>query len=165
MFSDVFVTVFRIRKNQTTASKRPLSQQQCQIFIQNKLPALLSMISASSFNSFSTEQAISDAWHQVTPLLSSQDRLSTGATLLHTCTLHHLMSSQLAVQLLGSEEPLNGLSKGLYSKDDLVAQITSNHTKGPKLVDELVRTDGRAGSISQAIVEVMHNYCKMTENQ
>lgn len=154
MFRDVFVAAFGILKNQNTVPQRRLCHQQCQIFIQNKLPALLSMISASSFNSFNTEQAITDAWRHVTPLSSNEDVLSTGARLLHTCSLHHLMAPEVAVQLIGTEELLSGLSKGLYAKDDLVAQITSNHAKGPKLVEELVRTDGRAGSISQAIVEV-----------
>lgn len=146
MFNDLLLTSFRIVWTQS----RPLCQTQCQIFIQNKLPALLSMISASSFNSFSTEQAITDSWNQILPHLSNEDLLSTGGRFLHTCALHHLISLQNVASLTES----TSTSKGLYAKDDLVAQVISNHARGPKLVDELVRIDGSVGSISQALVEV-----------
>ncbi|OAL28349.1 hypothetical protein AYO20_09466 [Fonsecaea nubica] len=154
MFIDVFTSSFSILKAQTITPGRTLCMQQCQIFIQNKLPALLSMISASSFNSFNTEQAMTDSWHQVVSLLSSQDLLLTGARLLHVCTLHHLLPAQIAVQLVGNEDTLKGLSKGLYAKDDLVAQVHANPMRGPKLVEELTRNDGSAGFISQAVVEI-----------
>ncbi|OAG34361.1 hypothetical protein AYO21_11479 [Fonsecaea monophora] len=154
MFIDVFTSSFSILKTQTITPGRTLCMQQCQIFIQNKLPALLSMISASSFNSFNTERAMTDSWHQVVSLLSSQDLLLTGARLLHVCTLHHLLPAQIAVQLVGNEDTLKGLSKGLYAKDDLVAQVHANPTRGPKLVEELTRSDGSAGFISQAVVEI-----------
>lgn len=130
--------------------------QQCQIFIQNKLPALLSMISSASFNSFSTEQAITEAWQQVAPLLSDQHLLSIGANFLHICSLVHLLPGSAAAKLVGNEDLLKGLSKGLYTKDVLVDQVTSNPARGPKLVEELIRADGSAGFISQAIVEVSH---------
>lgn len=64
------------------------------------------------------------------------------------------MSPQTTNQLIGSEEVTTSFSKGLYSKDDLVTQVISNHSRGPKLIEELVRSDGSAGSLSQAIVEV-----------
>lgn len=112
------------------------------------------MISASSFNSFSTEQALTDAWHQTSPLLANQESLLIGVRCLHACSLHHLITTQTAGQLSGSEELATCLSKGLYAKDDLVTQVISNHARGLKLVEELVRSDGSAGSISQAIVEV-----------
>ncbi|KIW84594.1 hypothetical protein Z517_03844 [Fonsecaea pedrosoi CBS 271.37] len=165
MFIDVFTSSFSILKAQTITPGRTLCMQQCQIFIQNKLPALLSMISASSFNSFNTERAMTDSWHQVVSLLSSQDLILTGARLLHVCTLHHLLPAQTAVQLVGNEDTLKGLSKGLYAKDDLVAQVHANPTRGPKLVEELTRSDGSAGFISQAVVEIVHNYCQNKETQ
>ncbi|OQU99489.1 hypothetical protein CLAIMM_05117 [Cladophialophora immunda] len=165
MFNDVFTSSFSILKAQSTVPVRALCTQQCQIFIQNKLPALLSMISASSFNSFSTEQAITEAWQQVVSLLSSQDLLLTGVRLLHVCTLHHLIPAQVASQLVGTEDMLKGLSKGLFGKDDLVAQVNANHIRGPKLVEELIRSDGSASFISQAIVEIMHSYCQNKETQ
>ncbi|KAK5059644.1 mediator complex subunit [Exophiala sideris] len=141
----------------------------------NKLPNLLSMVSASSFNSFDTQQTITDAWTQVISQLSGQEIMLTGFHFLHTCSLHHLITQQAAIQLVGNEEALSGMSKGLYTKDDLVSQVVGNHTRGPKLVEELVRSDGSAGFISQAIVEapqtytkgpqIMHNYCQNKETQ
>lgn len=105
----------------------------------------------------------------------------TGSRFLHTCSLHHLMTTQAAAQLMGNEEPLSSMSKGLYAKDELVSQVRVSHLRGPKLVDELVRGDGSAPFISQAIVEVrtpstvlqwfsdmskiMHSYCRGKETQ
>ncbi|EXJ64796.1 hypothetical protein A1O7_01134 [Cladophialophora yegresii CBS 114405] len=165
MFSDIFTTSFAILKCQNSTPRQNLCMQQCQIFIQNKLPALLSMISATSFNGFSTEQAISDAWHQVVPLLSEHDLLAIGAHFLHVCSLIHLLPGQMVSQLVGNEDLLKGLSKGLYTKDGLVERVNSNHARGPKLVEELIRGDGSAGFISQAIVEIMHSYCQSKETQ
>jgi hypothetical protein len=154
MFSDIFITSFTLLKCQNSTPRQSLCMQQCQVFIQNKLPALLSMISATSFNSFSTEQTITDAWHQIMPLLSEHDLLSVGAHFLHVCSLVHLLPGQMVSQLVGNETLLKGLSKGLYTKDGLIEQVNSNHARGPKLVEELIRGDGSAGFISQAIVEV-----------
>ena len=154
VFNDIFTASFSMLKAQSSTSNRPMCLQRCQIFIQNKLPALLSMISAASFNSFGTEQAITDAWHQVLPLLSTQHLLATGAHFLHVCSLLHLLPTQTVVQLVGNDDLLKGLSKGLYTKDVLVEQVTSNHTRGPKVIEELIRGDGSAGFMSQAVVEV-----------
>lgn len=158
----------------------PLPYQQCRIFVQNKLPNLLSMVSASSFNSFDTQQAITDAWTQVVSQLSGHEVMLTGFHFLHTCSLHHLITQQAAIQILGNEDALSSMSKGLYTKDDLVSQVVRNHARGPKLVEELIRSDGSACFISQAIVEVwpplelqtcingpqiMHNYCQNKETQ
>ncbi|KAJ9498280.1 mediator complex subunit [Exophiala xenobiotica] len=135
------------------------------IFLQNKLPNLLSMISASSFNGFDTEQTITDAWGQVVPQLSTRELLLIGSRFLHTCSLHHLITHTASLQLLGNEDMVSGMSKGLYTKDDLISQVVANHTRGPKLVEELVRSDGSAGFISHAVVEIMHNYCHSKETQ
>ncbi|KAJ4504516.1 mediator complex subunit [Exophiala dermatitidis] len=151
-FMDLVAASFHILKTQQSKS---IYYQQCQLFVQNKLPILLSMISGSSFNSFNTEQAIIDGW-------AYQDLGAVASRFLHTCSLHHLLTAQAVSQLLGIEE--NNTTK-LYAKDDLVSQVRASHTRGPKLVDELVRSDGSAGSISQALVEIMHSYCQSKETQ
>ncbi|EXJ78939.1 hypothetical protein A1O3_08439 [Capronia epimyces CBS 606.96] len=164
-FTDLLRASFHILKTQALHPPRRLCYQQCQLFVQNKLPILLSMISASSFNSFHTEQAITETWAQVAPLLSDQVLAMTGSRFLHTCSLHHLMTVQAATQLMGSDDLPNSLSRGLYAKDDLVSQVRTSHMKGPKLVDELVRGDGSAPFISQSLVEIMHSYCHSKETQ
>jgi mediator of RNA polymerase II transcription subunit 5 len=182
VFVDLFVASFQLLKMRSF-SPESLSYQQTRIFLQNKLPNLLSMISASSFNGFDTEQTITDAWGQVVPQLSTRELLLTGSRFLHTCSLHHLITHTSSLQLLGNEDMVSGMSKGLYTKDDLISQVVANHTRGPKLVEELVRSDGSAGFISHAVVEVerwperrvpesmlmvpqiMHNYCHSKETQ
>ncbi|KAK5552411.1 mediator complex subunit [Exophiala xenobiotica] len=182
VFVDLFVASFQLLKMRSF-SPESLSYQQTRIFLQNKLPNLLSMISASSFNGFDTEQTITDAWGQVAPQLSTRELLLIGSRFLHTCSLHHLITHTASLQLLGNEDMVSGMSKGLYTKDDLISQVVANHTRGPKLVEELVRSDGSAGFISHAVVEVerwperrvpesmlmvlqiMHNYCHSKETQ
>jgi len=154
MFIDLFTAAFDSLRVHGPPKGSVMRLEQCRIFVQSKLPVLLSMVSASSFNSFNTEEAITDAWQQVSPFLIDQDLLTIGYKCLHTCSLHHLLSPQITNQLIGSEEVTASFSKGLYSKDDLVTQVISNHSRGPKLIEELVRSDGSAGSLSQAIVEV-----------
>jgi hypothetical protein len=154
-FCDLIVSSFTIMHAQTTTHSRPLCSQQCQIYIQNKLPTLLSKMSSSSFDAFVTDQAIVDAWSQVGQLLSTPELLTIGAQFLHVCSLLHLLPSELALQLIGNQEPSKNLSKGLFTKDALVEQISKNHSRGPKAVEELVRGDGSTGFISQALVEVM----------
>lgn len=114
------------------------------------------MISASSFNSFDTEQTIVETWALVLMELSNPDLVSVGSRFLYICSLHRLISHSSSLQLIGNEDIISGMSKGLYSKDDLVSQVTSNHVRGPKLVEELIRSDGSAGSISHALVEVSY---------
>ena len=180
ILADLTTASFSILKAQHSMPKRSLCTQQCRIFLQNKLPALLSVICAASFNSFSPEQAITETWHHVVPLLSDQYLLSVGAQFLHVCSLIHLLPGQRVNDLVGNEDVLKGLSRGLYTKDVLVDQVTSNHARGPKLIEELIRGDGSAGFISQAVVEVctttlpgarsnsfqiMHTYCQSRETQ
>ena len=154
MLADLFTGAFLLLKAQSSTPKKTLCMQQCRIFIQSKLPALFSMISVTSYNSFSTEQAIIETWQQIVPLLSDQILLSIGAQFLHACSLLHLLPAQSINQLVENEELVKGLSKGLYTKDAVVDQVNSNHAKGLKFVEELVRSDGNARFVSQAIVEV-----------
>ncbi|KAK6369665.1 mediator complex subunit [Exophiala oligosperma] len=165
VFSDVLVVSFHILRAQFSNTDTTLCYQQCRLFLQNKLPSLLSMISASSFNSFDTEQTIVETWALVLMELSNPDLVSVGSRFLYICSLHRLISHSSSLQLIGNEDIISGMSKGLYSKDDLVSQVTSNHVRGPKLVEELIRSDGSAGSISHALVEIMHNYCSSKETQ
>ena len=155
---DVFTSSFEVLKSQIASVDSARGQEQCTAFIQNKLPVILSMIMASSFNSFNIEQTLTESWHQVTSTSPSQEILNVGHRCLHTCSLLHLVTQQAVSQLIGdgNTEAL-ALSKGLYLKDDLVAQVHANAARGPKLVQELVRrdgsADGSAGPISQAIIE------------
>ncbi|EXJ96503.1 hypothetical protein A1O1_01629 [Capronia coronata CBS 617.96] len=164
-FNDILGASFYILKTQATHSQHGLCYQQCQLFVQSKLPIILSMISASSFNSFHTEQAITETWRLIAPQLSDQNLSLTGARFLHTCSLHNLMAAQAATQLLGSEGLPSNVSRGLHAKDEVVNQVRASHLRGPKLVDELVRGEGSALFISQGLVEIMHSYCQNKETQ
>ncbi|KIW17898.1 hypothetical protein PV08_05093 [Exophiala spinifera] len=165
VFTDLFILSFHILREQFSNTETTLCYQQCRVFLQNKLPSLLSMISASSFNGFDTEQTIVETWPLALGQLSTPELMSVGFRFIYICSLHRLVSHSTSIQLIGNDDSISGLSKGLYAKDDLVSQVISNHTRGPKLVEELIRSDGSAGSISHALVEIMHNYCRTKETQ
>lgn len=158
-FIDVFTSSFEVLKAQVALPDSARGQEQCTAFVQNKLPVILSMMMASSFNNFNIEETLTESWHQVTSTSPSQEILTIGHRCLHTCSLLHLVSHQAVSQLMGDgNNETSASSKGLYLKDDLVAQVHANAARGPKLVQELVRrdgsADGSAGPISQAIIEV-----------
>lgn len=126
-------------------------QTQCQIFMLNKLPSILAFVSTSAFESFSSEALLTEGWNYVNAS-GNTDYIATGQRFLQICTLYHLISTEAVNTLTGDDgsAPL----KGLYAKEDLVNNVTANHSRGPRLVDELLKHDGNAGSISQAILEV-----------
>jgi mediator of RNA polymerase II transcription subunit 5 len=160
MFLDILFASFQVLRKSQSGPKGAVPFQQTGLFIRNKLPSILATISASSFGVVSSEQAITSSWHQIKAELITPELLACGQKFLQICSLHHLIASDTAQQLIGDQELAAGLAKGLYSKDDLVSQINSNHSKIVKFVDELIRADGNAAAITQAIVEVRKLLCR-----
>lgn len=160
MFQDIILASFQVLKRSHDGPRKVLRFHQAKLFLQNKLPSTLATISGSSFGIVSPEQAIASGWDQVKADLSNPELLACGHRFLHTCSLHHLITSEAAHQLIGDQDLISGLPKGMYSKDDLIAQVNVNHSRMSKLVDELTRADGSAAAISQAIVETAMAYCQ-----
>lgn len=149
MFNDLlFGSVDAMIK--TADAEDDLYHDQCQTFILAKLPAILSFIATSAFDSFASEDALLNSWN-ILSTSTIANSLSTGRRFLHICTFHHLLTSESIANIISEE---TNLSKGLYAKDDLITQVAANHTRGPRLVDELLKKDGNANNISQAIMEV-----------
>lgn len=150
MFLDLIFASFLILKQSTD-----LVFQQTDMYVRNKLPAILSQISTSSFEAFSAEQALTDAWHQ---LDMSPELLPSGKVFLHVCSLHHLISADAAGKLIDDDALIQTLPKALETKDELVSQLTANHSRSAKLIDELLSSSGKGAIISQALVEMMVAY-------
>lgn len=148
MFNDlIFATLDVLKKS----ISNELCQIQCQIFVLNKLPFILAYIVTSSFDTFSSEQFLLDGWSFLNTT-NNNEHLQIYKRFLQICSFHHLITSESVANLVGEDGSTS--LKGLYAKDDLVVQVTANHTRGPRLVDEVLKNDGNAGSISQAIHEV-----------
>lgn len=160
MFNELLFASFDVI-SKPSQSVDALYQAQCRIYLHNKLPATLALI--SGFESLPTEQYLQELWNDLNTL-GNPDSLTIAKHFLHVCILHHLISAD-AVQSLTGEDPNATSAKGLFPKQALVEQVKANATRGPRLVDELAKNDGNAGSIGQAVVEVMHRYCDTKETQ
>lgn len=160
MFNELLFASFDVM-SRPLQSEEPLYQAQCRIYLHNKLPAILTLI--ASFEPLPTEQYLQELWNDLNTV-GSADNLATAKHFLHVCVLHHLITAD-AVQSLTGEDSNATSAKGLFPKQALVEQVKANATRGPRLVDELTKNDGNAGAIGQAVVDVIHNYCRVKETQ
>lgn len=146
----------------TLKQSKDVVLQQTEVYIRNKLPAILAQISTSSFEAFSAEQALNDIWSQ---LDLSPEFLPTGKKFLHICSLHHLISSDTTTKLVNDLDLIATLPRSLETKDELLAQLTANHARAGGLLDELLNTTGNGAAISQALVEMIVAYSHSKETQ
>lgn len=150
MFLDIVYSSF-----QNLSLNTGLALQQCELYIRNRLPVLLETISQSSFETFPAESALRMAWSQ---LDLSSSILPHAHRFLHVCSLHNLISSDKAIELIGDEQVLVPFTKTLHTKDDLVNQLTGNQSKVSGLVEEMLTSEGNGVVIAQAIVEIIVAY-------
>lgn len=143
MFEDVVLASFDILER----ASEGVHEQQCEVFIRNKLPAVLAMISVSSFGSFSVEQRLRTIWSRLPDSWTAQ-------RFLHVCSLNQVLAPETSRQLIGNQELISSLPNSLLSKEDLIAQVNSNQSRTVRLVEELLQADGSAAAIAQALVEV-----------
>jgi mediator of RNA polymerase II transcription subunit 5 len=142
-------------------------------FLVNKVPLLLTTLSASFFPPLTSEYCVTTALNQVDtnafPTLSTLfDESSSGdmfsdsvrQDFCFACCLHGLVEESSIEALLG-EIPMQSLpAGGRYSKEDLVQQCLSDPEKIEGMVDELDHMDGNVGAVSQAITEVCYPLLK-----
>ena len=156
MLLDVLLASFQVLKRSQQGPRQNLRFPQANLFVRNKLPSILAAISGSSFGLASVEQAITSCWDQVKAELDTPELLACGQHFLYVCSLHHVLTSDVAQQMIEDQELVSGLATRLFSKDDFVSQVNTNPSRVNKLVDELTHADGSTSAISQAIVEVCH---------
>lgn len=161
MFNDLLFSSFDAL-TKPIQSDDPLYQAQCRIYLHNKLPTILSSI-ANSFQPLATGQYLHELWKEL-GTISRSETLDVAKHFLHVCVLHHLITAD-EVQHLTGEAASSTSPKGLFLKEVLVAQVQANASRGPRLIDELLKNDGSAGSFSYAVVEIMHKYCRHKEHQ
>lgn len=167
MFTDLVVASFDVVQRAHTRERNRQSLDRWCSFVVNKLPALLSVISASSFGSFSTEDTLKTGLQYVNAEFASQ-YLTTSLSVIKTkfvqvCASYRLLPNSNVSMVIGTPEVDLSHSPALYSKDDLVSQMRSSQSKAAKLLKDLESLDGNAANIAGAIVEVIHSYCQGKE--
>lgn len=170
MFIDTIVATFDVLSNGQASNEGQRAMNLYRSFLLNKLPPILSLISSSSLEPVPASLCISQALGRIDPgafPLSAYDmtRQSFLAGIrqefLFACALHRLIPEASVETLLG-ENPMQTLpSHGLYEKDQLVQQITGNTQRGEQLVGEIELTEGNAGVVVAAIIEVRPGHLKV----
>ena len=163
MFLDITLASFQILRRSQTGSRSTLRFPQANLFVRNKLPAILATISGSSFGGLASEETLTSSWVQIRTEFTSSELLASGNHFLNICSLYHLLSPEAAHRLIGDQELVSIMPKALYSKDDLISQVNTNHSRLARLITELPTIDGSGSAISQAIVELIMTYCQSRE--
>jgi mediator of RNA polymerase II transcription subunit 5 len=138
-------------------------------FLINKVPVLLTTLSASMFSSDRIEVCIGQALAHVdlavfpTPsngMMANSPLQDVRQEFLFSCTLHSLLRAESVKGLLEEdplESPPNPSSR--YIKENLIEQCSNDSERIVQLVEELEKLDGNAGVISLTVTEVIRNLC------
>jgi mediator of RNA polymerase II transcription subunit 5 len=134
-------------------------------FLVNKLPTFFAAMLSVSMVSLPMEVCIGHALSRLDPntfpsfsqMFSMQGNSSLSDVrqeFLFSCASHKLIPESSIERLLG-ENPMQTLPVGgPLVKDDLVAQISSNHERAEQLISDIESTEGNAAAIVGAITEV-----------
>ncbi|KAI9733516.1 MAG: mediator complex subunit [Claussenomyces sp. TS43310] len=160
--------IFRNESTQTTILLRS--------FLINKVPLILTVLSQSLFPPITAEFCITEALSHVDtntfPTFSSMFEETASGNMFSdsvrqdfcfACCLHDLIPEASIERLLG-EIPMQTLpAGGRYVKEALVQQCLSDPERIEGLVEELEHMDGNVGAASQALTEMIGQFCRSKE--
>lgn len=165
MATDLVTASFDILANAMYRNEPSQAMFSLKSFLVNKIPLLLTQLSASIFP-MTPEMCITQALSHVDPsafpsfsqgfddMLGSSNSLSeVRQDFLNSCALHGLIPASAVERLLG-ETPMQGPPETKYSGQVLFEQCKRNFEKVGSLIDELENLDGNAGAIVRALTEV-----------
>jgi mediator of RNA polymerase II transcription subunit 5 len=165
MATDLITAAFDILANAMYRSEPSQTMFCLKSFLVNKIPILISQISASIFPmtpEICITQALSHVDPNAFPAFSQgfDDMMGNNNSLadvrqdfLNACALHGLITTVTVERLLG-EAPMQGPPETKYNKQTLLEQCKNNFDKISGYIDELDNLDGNAGAIVGAIAEV-----------
>lgn len=173
---DLILASFDILANAKLHNEAVQTTTLLRSFLINKVPLLLTALSASFYPPLTSEFCITAAFSRVDtnafPTLStlfdessSNDMFSDSVRqdFCFACCLHGLVEESSIEALLG-DIPMQSLpAGGRYVKDDLVQQFLSDPEKIESMIDELDHMDGNVGAVSQALTEVIGRLCSNRE--
>lgn len=171
MATDLITAAFDILANAMYRSEPASTMFYLKSFLVNKVPILLSQISASIFP-MTPELCITQALSHVDPnafpafsqgfddLMGTNNSLSdVRQDFLNACTLHGLIPAGTVERLLG-ETPMQGPPETKYDRKQLLDQCKNNFDKVSMFIDELDNLDGNAGAIVGAIADFISHLCE-----
>lgn len=165
MATDLITAAFDLLANAMYRSEPAQTMFYLKSFLVNKVPILISQISASIFP-MTPELCITQALSHVDPnafpafsqgfddMLGNNNSLSdVRQDFLNACTLHGLIPAGTVERLLG-ETPMQGPPETKYDRKQLLDQCKNNFDKVSMFIDELENLDGNAGAIVGAVADV-----------
>lgn len=164
MATDLITAAFDILANAMYRSEPLSTMFYLKSFLVNKIPILLSQLSASIFPmtaEICITQALSHVDPNAFPAFSQgfEDMMGTNNSLtdvrqdfLNACALHGLIQTTTVERLL-EEAPTQGPPEKRYEKRTLLDQCKNNFDKISMYIDELENLDGNAGAVVGAITE------------
>jgi mediator of RNA polymerase II transcription subunit 5 len=165
MATDLITAAFDILANAMYRSEPSQTMFCLKSFLVNKIPILISQISASIFP-MTPELCITQALSHVDPnafpafsqgfddMMGNNNSLAdVRQDFLNSCALHGLITTVTVERLLG-EAPMQGPPETKYDKRTLLEQCKNNFDKISGYIDELDNLDGNAGAIVGTIAEV-----------
>ncbi|KAF2127404.1 Med5-domain-containing protein [Dothidotthia symphoricarpi CBS 119687] len=171
MATDLVTAAFDILANAMYRSEPGQTMFCIKSFLVNKVPLLLTQLSASIFPmtpEICITQALGHVDPNVFPTFSQgfDDMMGNNSSLanvkhefLNACALHGLISAITVERLLG-ESSMQGPPETRYTKKELLDQCKNNFDKINTYVDELENLDGNAGAIVEAVTEFIAHLCE-----
>lgn len=163
---DLVIASFDILSNAFYRSETSQTLFSMRSFLVNKVPILLSTLSAQAYPPVDAEICVAQALTHIDPnafpsFSQTFDMMNEVGSLsdvrqdfLYSCTLHQLIAEESIEKLLG-EPPMSGLpSGGRYTKAELVKQCLGKAERLEELLGEIESMDGNAGAIVGTFVEV-----------
>jgi mediator of RNA polymerase II transcription subunit 5 len=134
-------------------------------FLINKIPIVISNLSASMYSSDRAEYCIVQAMSHVDPtsfpsvsfgMLHESALQDVRQQFLFSCVLHSILRRESVDDLLG-EAPFSPPPEpsSRLVKDDLYQQCAADSERITELIEQLEKLDGNAGAISTAVLQVM----------
>ena len=166
MATELITAAFDILANAMYRSEPPQTMFCLKSALINKVPILLTQLSASIFPMTTPELCITQAFSHVDPNAfpafsqGFDDMMGTNNSLsdvrqdfLNACALHGLIPAATVERLLG-ETPMQGPPETKYDRKQLFEQCKNNFDKVSLYIDELENLDGNASAIVGAVTEV-----------
>jgi mediator of RNA polymerase II transcription subunit 5 len=164
---DLVVGAFDILSSAVSRKENDQTIFALKSFLINKIPLLLTNLSATMYSSERPEyclaQALSRVDNVVFPppsfgMMSDNTLQDVRQEFLFSCTLHSILRSSSIEALLGEQptfsQPPDPSAR--YIKETLMEQANSDPDKITQLIEQLDKLNGNAGAISWAIVEVCY---------
>ncbi|GAO17031.1 hypothetical protein UVI_02021950 [Ustilaginoidea virens] len=170
-FIDLILASFDVLANAVFRNEASKDAHVLKSFLINKVPLLLCQLAAAHFDTNSSEFCITEALNQVdtsifptASLMFDETRNNNPYTesvreeFCTSCALHGLVQREHVERILGETSMSYEPSLEKYAKDKLVQDCLADADKIQGLIRDVEKTDGNAGAVAQALVDLLDNW-------